>query len=495
MHERALRTVLLVRAIEESDPAGEILPLADREEATRFVLRETRATSPPGSTTLTPHDERLLARRAARLRERLESRSPVVSQLLSLVGGAPHLGKVLLVLAFASGASLAALDGSRRINILAFPLIGLIAWNLLVYVVLIASRLRRGRRPTSGSPLVARFYERWVSWRTNGLLSRSSAFNAPLATAFRRFAADYAPIAHPLLVLRAKRLFHLAAAFVAIGLMAGLYVRGIALRYEAGWESTFLGPEMVGTILRVLYGPASALSGIALPGSVAEVDALRWTGSSGGAEAAPWIHLIAWTALLYIVIPRFLAVLANTVVLWHAARHPAAPPELNRYARLLIGGPAALRTTVVVQPYSYQLSGESIAGLETVLEQALGGPVDIELLPSIAYGDEDVFVPSMEQELQILVFNLAATPEDENHGVILSTMRDRVSKLLVVVDESPVVARMGSDASLDERLRERRDLWRRFVSGYGLRACIADLSRGHVGAAVAQVREALEARR
>jgi len=70
---------------------------------------------------------------------------------------------------------------------------------------------------------------------------------------------------------------HLAAALVAIGLIVGLYVRGIALRYEAGWESTFLGPGSAYALISALYEPASALSGIS-HGSPGEISELRWTG-------------------------------------------------------------------------------------------------------------------------------------------------------------------------------------------------------------------------
>src|ERR1700736_2889381 len=55
MHQRSLRTVLLIQAIEETDRAGEVIPLADRADASRAVVRESsklsegrlRAAQPP----------------------------------------------------------------------------------------------------------------------------------------------------------------------------------------------------------------------------------------------------------------------------------------------------------------------------------------------------------------------------------------------------------------------------------------------------------------
>jgi NADH-quinone oxidoreductase subunit M len=61
----------------------------------------------------------------------------------------------VLLTAFALGLALSLLDSRVRIEILAFPLLGLVLWNLVVYAVLALSSLRRRRTPsgTAGSPL------------------------------------------------------------------------------------------------------------------------------------------------------------------------------------------------------------------------------------------------------------------------------------------------------------------------------------------------------
>ncbi len=490
MHERALRTVLLVQAIEESDRAGEVLPLADRADATRTAARndlESRDIAP--AATLSPAVERFLIRRADRLRDHLLIRAPVVGQVLRLAGGASWLGRAILVAALISGISLSALDGARRINILAFPLLGLIAWNLVVYAALLVSRFRRaGASPAE--PWAASLYERWIKGRIDALMKRSSQFNAPLAAALQRFAAEWSAIAHPLMALHARRLLHLAAACVALGLIGGLYVRGLVLRYEAGWESTFLGPDGARRLMTVLYWPASALSGIALPASSEEVSALRWTGSSGGGEAAAWIHLIAWTALIYIVIPRSIAALAASVRLWRLARQPALPPSLFSYVRaLLIGAGGAAQGIASVTPYAYEPGRGSITGLETLLTALLGGAIKVDIRDSVRYGEEETFSERLAHggarvaDWHVLLMSLASTPESENHGAVLASLRDWLARsastapLLVVVDEAPYASRMQGDPSLEARIEERRRLWSDFVEGYGLRACIVDLSR------------------
>jgi hypothetical protein len=81
---------------------------------------------------------------------------------------------------------------------------------------------------------------------------------------------------------------------------------------------------------------------------------------------------------------------------------------------------------------------------------------------------------------------LAATPEVENHGALIRELRDSLtdgaksSPLLVVVDEAPYSARMFGEG-FERRLQERRALWRDFVAGYGLTACIVDLTQMRPG--------------
>jgi hypothetical protein len=485
LHARALRSVLLVRAIEESDRTGEVLPLADREEATRVAARADPAMRETASgTTLSRAAERFLAERANLLRERLLARSPILADVLTLAGGASRLTRLLLVVAFVVGVSLSALDGSRRINLLAFPLIGLIAWNLLVYILLFIAWLKP-RVTGAPAPGLTRVYERWILWRTEGLLRRSSLFNAPLAAALRRFTTDWAAVGRPILVLRAKRMLHLSAVLVAVGLIAGLYVRGIALRYEAGWESTFLSPEGARILVNSLYAPAASLTGVVLPATGEQMRALQWTADGRGADAAPWIHLIAATAVLFVVIPRLLAALATSLALWRVSRRPEIPGSVVRYARALLGGAGNIAPQVVsVAPYSLQPSPAALAGLDKLLEASVDGNVEIQLREPLKYGEEDQLADWLSNEDptsangHAVVFTLSATPEAENHGAVISTFRNWAKRgVFVVVDESEYVTRIQGDATLQARLDERRELWRGFVRRFGVGVLVVNLER------------------
>ena len=97
--------------------------------------------------------------------------------------------------------------------------------------------------------------------------------------------ADWFRLAAPLYTMRAARILHFAAAALALGVIAGLYVRGLAFEYRATWESTFLDAANVHWLLAALLAPGSALSGIAMPG-VAQLESIRAPASENAATVA-----------------------------------------------------------------------------------------------------------------------------------------------------------------------------------------------------------------
>jgi hypothetical protein len=332
MHERALRKVLLIQSIEETDRSGAALPLAERIEATRSALGK----NPPSPETspeapLSTATEWFLIRRADVMLGALRSRSPGIDRVLKLAGGATPFDRGVLFGAFFLGVVLSFLDGSRGIDIFALPLVVLILWNFLIYVTL-------WRRAPSRQPWFSRFYARSVRRHLDDLLAHSTHFNAPLVPGLSRFAGDWWNIAQPLFAARARRLLHLAAVLVAVGLIAGDYIRAEILRAAAGWYGGgFLGPETSHVLLTLLYWPALVICGIDAP-STEVIRQLRWTSvQAGGGEATFWIHLMAWTAGVYIVVPRLLAALGSSFALWRLSRQLVPPPGLSSYVRIVSG--------------------------------------------------------------------------------------------------------------------------------------------------------------
>lgn len=468
LREGDLRRVLLAKAIEEADREGTLLPAADRTSASKAAKREAG-----------PEPERMLAHRAALLVERVVVRHPFVAQVAALAGGWRAVGPAIVAAGLLLGAGLSALDGSRRINVLAFPLLGLVAWNLAVYAVVAARAVRRPQAPAGGS-LLANLFVRPAAV----LVARSRTFNAPLAEALGRFLAEWQQAARPLLVARAARVFHLAAAAVGLGLIAGLYLRGVAFDYQAGWESTFLDASGARALLGALYGPASWLTGIAIP-DAAHLEAIRWRPDGGGEPAGRWIHLLAASALLYVVLPRLLL----AAWAWLAAsRRLELPASLEAYARIAFSGVGGLidRGIVLVVPYAYEPPAEAMARLRTRIGAEMGEHLSIDARPPVRFGEEEQFVAALGDggaalaDVVVLLMNLAATPEEENHGAALEGLRDWLARerpraqLAVLVDEGPYAQRMEGVAG---RLEERRKAWQSFIAARGLQGQFVNLAQ------------------
>lgn len=351
MRQRALQTVLLVHAIEQTDPAGDALSLDDRAHASGEAADGLPLPAAgQGPAQINGDSERFRARRAEALLARLRVRSPGVDRVLAAAAGPTGLDRVILLLGFALGVVIAFADGSR-IDVFAYPLIGLVLWNLIVYIILIVRAFnfpRQSARPTGGAAAggaaavrrdgflrrwLARLYANRVRARLDALTTHSVGFNAPLVPGLRRFAADWCEVGQPLFRERARRLLHLAAVLAAVGLMAGYDLRGWVLRQAAGWSTTVFGPGSAHAALVTLYGFASAISGVPIP-QAHDLQALAWTSrTTGGGPAGQWLYLIDWTALLYIVLPRLIAAIVTTLSLWRRSARLPLPPSLWQRSR------------------------------------------------------------------------------------------------------------------------------------------------------------------
>lgn len=480
MRESALREVLLVKAIEEADRTGSLLPFGDRERAARESVRSAGlGTEEISRGRFTPATEAALAARASQLAQPLLERHPVLRDVLRRSRLPPWANFVLLAAAFGIGAGLSALDGSKRINILAPPVLGLVLWNLLVYLGLAIGAVLHLRKPTPEAASSTRGPVRWIGRRLGPLLAKTTEVDTLLGAAVRRFAVDWSEVAAPLLGQHLRRWLHLGAAAITAGLVAGLYLRGLVLRYEAGWESTFLEPPQVKAIIDLLFGRFAAWAGIPLPQTIEQVASLRWEGIAGGGAAAPWIHLIALSLTIVVVLPR----LALAAIAWLAGRRLQLaghlPAHVAAYARFALGAGQSQSIVVSVTPYAFEPLLGTTATLAGLLAPTYGRSVQPELRAAIAYGDERTLPSAFDTDAhrvagRVLLMNLASTPETENHGAAIVAARDHArrarpeQRLLVVLDESTYASRFAAADSFAGRLEERRRLWRTFVAGYGV---------------------------
>ena len=469
MREDELRSILLVKAIEETDGAGTLLPPADRVAAAREASRAA------------PDAPAAAVARARILLAKVVARHPFLNTVASLSGGSAGAGAVGIALGLVAGAALSALDGTRHINVLAFPVFGVVAWNLVMYAAIFAGWLR-ARRAQAPRRRVPEMLAHLATGRLSRLVAKSGAFNAPLAEALGRFTREWFAAARPLLVARAARVLHLSAAALGIGLIVGLYVRGIAFDYRVGWESTFLDASQARALLSVIYGPASLVTGIAIPDAAA-LEAMRSNGAAGE-RAAPWIHLLAATVALFVVLPRLALSLAATIFITRWSRRAPLPAALVAYFRVALGASIG-RGLVSVIPYAYEPSADTRAGLRALLPAALGEGLTLDSRAAVRYGEEDEFMRELDAagkaDVVVLLFNLAATPEEENHGDLIAGVRGWLvdgrprPQLLVLVDEGPYAERMAADGAT-RRVAERRDAWQQFVAAHGLTACSVNLA-------------------
>jgi hypothetical protein len=183
------------------------------------------------------------------------------------------------------------LGATPYLNLLHLPLWSLLLAQLLGYLLL---ALLAWRGSTAAMrPLLAAWHGLWLPRR------RRSGPRA--AAALTHWLVQSAPLQ----AARVGLLWHLALLGLNLGLIAGLYLRGLGQEYLAGWQSTWLDAAQVQALVDRLLAPAAWITGLAVP----DVAPLRHAaGALPGAPAATWLHLLAATVAL-VAVPRALLVL------------------------------------------------------------------------------------------------------------------------------------------------------------------------------------------
>jgi hypothetical protein len=461
--EAAARRVLLVRAFETGPADNPQWTPEYRAWATRLARETTPAGAPPG---------RFLDERAHHALQRLAPRDAGVVRALARRGWRTGWLLAALLLGGLLGVAVDAIGSGQRINLLAPPVWGVIAWNGLVYLSLVLP-LPDGARA-------------WLMQRLAG--------PAALGTGMARFRAAWLRTAAPLLAARAALLFHAAAAALALGLISGLYVRGLVLDYRVGWQSTFLDATQVRAALALLLSPAVAFTGIAVPDAAA-LQALRVAPEAlPTASAAPWIHLYAAMLALFVVLPRTLLAGACAARAWQRARRLPLPAG-DLYTERLLREQQAQAARVQVLAHGAAPSAHALACLQTVLAGALGAGVQVAASAPTAYGDEDAaaaLAAPAGTTLRLALVDLAATPEDDTHGAFVRALRRGAPAvpLVVLADETAFRARY---AHIPARLNERRAAWRLWSQALGVGLVGVDLAQPDSAAAERDLQTALHA--
>jgi Protein of unknown function (DUF2868) len=399
--------VLLVRAVEERDP--EAVPAVARGDA----AVDAGAIDPP---------ETWLARRAALLLPHLLPPYPTLPALLERA--ARMLLRLVVAAAFLIGLVANYLGPSEHIHLVYNPLVALILWNLGVYVLvaLLAVRKRRSHAPrpradapdavaVPSAPAPRQPAASWwlLEWLVPALAGVQDRFERG-RDAVRTHAARgrrVTAVARRLLVLwhrtegnaatlRLRRVLHVGAIALCLGALLGTYVRGIFLEYAVVWRSTFVrDPGTVRLLLDVLLGPASLL----LRGrgfETAEVEALM---GPAGLPAAPYIHLLAVAAAIYVLVPRALLAVAATLGLRRRGRRMAIDLTEPYYARLVEHG-RALQLETISEPLALEMRIEAAKLAEAIAVFVRDRLYDARVVPVLrSFRERGGRIADLEAEL------------------------------------------------------------------------------------------------
>ncbi len=501
VNEATARQLTLLRACESGSTPPSLWTPQDAAWATRLARESLPSEANPAA--------RFFAERARHAMARLLPRDRhLAGQLWGqswLTWGLP----AAFGLGLAMGLLANSLDPSQRINLLALPLWGLVFWNLCVYAWLAGRALwGLGRR----APAPALLHS-WVARRLGGA-AQPGQWSGPPQPALRtqaaataslgakpnaasptpsddadgvlarspaqRFRLEWAGLSAPMAWARAAVLLHTAAAALGVGLIAGLYLRGLVWDYRAGWQSTFLDAPAVHAVLSTLLAPACALTGLAVP-ETSTLAGLRLgpdgPGTPALASAALWIHLLAATVALMVVLPRLLLALAAAVQALARARRVALPLHETYYQRLLLQATSgALRVQVV--PHGAAWPAAAALGLKAVATALWGDVLRFTVAPTVGYGAEDEgarqALAETQATLRLVCVDLTTTPEAEAHGRLLAALKTGAAACVLVADEAAWRQRFGA---VPARLAQRQALWQVQATAYGMGFASIDLER------------------
>lgn len=462
MNEAAARDVLLVRAYETTAFAP--WTAADRAWAGR-VAAETVGHDAPADV--------FVAQRAHAALQRLGPMAPALARWRGLPAWRSQWVGWCIGIGFVVGAVANHIGSSQRINLLAPPIWAVIAWNLAVYLWLLWQALFASGSAGGLRTAVSRWWRRRQLRRLDA--ARGDSGDAAAGAAF---VADWVRHSLPLTTQRAALCLHLGAAALALGLVAGLYVRGLVLDYRVGWESTFLQADTVHRLLSTLLAPATLLSGIALP-DVAGVQALQVPGGVA-ASAAPWIHLYAVELALLVIVPRLALAAWAAVRARRLSAHFPLSLDAAYFQRLRPPRPGAQRQ-IELWPYARTPDAAALQGAQAMFAHVFGDATTVAVQPTVAYGDEDAWQPQpSDGATAVALFDIGATPEIESQGRFVQRLAAAHGAApLMLVDEAGFAQRFGA-----QRLEQRRAAWLGLAEQLGCTALAVDLQQPDLERAV-----------
>ena len=425
--EEQARLLTWTKVLEEEALKRQKITISELKEVTARCAREVGEQA---------DFKKLLLTRAEGVLELLRSKSAVPSKRPQ---GIPYLviGSALGVLAFIGGVLTNEFSVTgNRINLLSPPLLGVIAWNILVYCWIAAAVLfNRGKSPVG--------------------------------------------------------FIHFSAALFGLGLIASIGIHGWGTEYTVGWESTWLSekPAAVLTFINLFYGMIPTNADLFNQLTPQVIESMKF-GAGHGQNAAPWLVQLFYIISLIVVVPRVLLGLYAYAKARYIENHFPIDLESVYYSNILRQWRGQTMLIQII-PFSYPLTEKVKDEIQKFASEL--HPENSRCVFSAAQHENTKLpeIPGGEQTEVVAVFAMTSTPETEVQGNFINELKQKVqdSKALlrIVVDTSGFLARF---ANTPQRITERKKNWSNFLAPYGVSFAFVNLTDADVKDAAAQFEQA-----
>lgn len=457
------RKITLVRALETRDNAG-LWTADDAKEA-------TRATKGEGKTTF----DQFVARRAEQAWSEIGKLSANPITNLKVPRWPTFVGWLLVVISMLTGFVTDHLVSDHRVNIVELPLVGLIIWNLIIFLgifvrwiaALVSSKPKRGG-------VLTEMLGKLHLWE-GMTVSKATHPDGNACQWVDQFRTTWISLSAHLNQVRLELVMHMAAMSFTLGTLGSLYIRGFFKEYRAGWESTFFSADSIHAIASFVLMPGAFILNMQIP-DVQHIAHLRFPESSGEI-ARDWIHLYAASILVWIIMPRALLAISNGFSRWRL--HRCFPlPVANIYFKVLSAIYRDGKATALVIPFRYDMTPQIKSNLSSLLGRVHGLTVDISIQSPVLMGEDTsdwkVALGNEKNFVIFVVFNLTATAESDTHAHLMERVQKDVRGRTSII---PIVD-ISSYADRDKkRRRQREKQWRSILDKVGFKPLFLDLSR------------------
>ena len=361
------------------------------------------------------------------------------------------------------------------------PLLGVIAWNLIVYCWIAAALVfNRGKSPVG-------YIRRTFASAVLKLQTRGSHGQEALVS----FYGKWTEAELPLLRGRIAEILHFSAALFGLGLIASIGIHGWGTEYTVGWESTWLSdkPAAVLTFINLFYGMIPVNADLFNQLTPQVIESMKF-GAGHGQNAAPWLVQLFYIISLIVVVPRILLGLYAYAKARYIGNHFPIDLESVYYSNILRQWRGQTMLMQII-PFSYPLTEKVKEGIQKFASEL--HPENSRCIFSEAQHENTKLpeIPAGEQTEVIAVFAMTSTPEIEVQGRFIAELKqkalDSKALLRVVIDTSGFLARF---ANTPQRIAERKKNWSNFLAPYGVSFAFVNLTDADVKDAAAQFEQA-----